>query len=104
MPIFRIFCKELYGKSHGEDKLTKKEEDSLVELTKDIFDTIQLEIQLTGFWESIPAQGRLKGEIQQVLLSERFNKLPNVVKNRNHIISRIMELAYANNDTILYAD
>jgi type I restriction enzyme M protein len=33
-----------------------------------------------------------------------FSKLPGLVKNRAHIISRIMEIAEKNNDTILYAE
>jgi type I restriction enzyme R subunit len=103
MPFFRIFSKEIYGKIHGEDTFTADEEDALVVLTKEIVDLIHREIQLTGFWQAIPARNRLRAEVQQVLLSERFNKLPNIVKNRNHIISRVMELAEANNDIILYA-
>ena len=31
-------------------------------------------------------------------------KLPGLVQNRTHIISRVMELAEKNNDTILYAE
>jgi type I restriction enzyme, R subunit len=104
MPFFRIFSKEIYGKTHGEDSFTTQEEDNLVELAKEIVDLIHREIHLTGFWQSIPARNRLKAEIQQVLLSERFNKLPNIIKNRSHIISRVMELAEANNDVILFAE
>ena len=103
MPFFRILGKEIYNKVHIQDNLTREEEDNLVELTKEIFEVVKREIKLTGFWKSIPAINKLKAEIQQVLLSERFNKLPNVVINRNQIISRIIELSRANNDTILYA-
>jgi type I restriction enzyme R subunit len=102
MPIFRILSREIYEKAHGEDILTHEEEDNLVELTREVFDTIKREIVLTGFWQSIPSQNRLKAELQRILLSERFNKLPNVVKNRGRILSRLMELAEANSDTILY--
>jgi hypothetical protein len=31
------------------------------------------------------------------------SKLPSLVKNREHIISRVMEIAETNHDTILYA-
>lgn len=104
MPFFRILSKEIYGKAHGEDTFAPEEEDNLVELTKEIFDTIKREIALTGFWQSVPARNRLKAEIQGILLSKRFNALPNIVQNRDRIISRVMELAEVNNDTILYAD
>ena len=104
MPFFRIFSREIYSKVFGEDKYTDEELDDMIDLTKEIFDTIKREIQLTGFWDSIPARNKLKAEIQKILLSERFNKLPNIINNRNHIISRVMELAQANNDIILYAE
>ena len=104
MSFFRILCKEIYGKAYGDDDLATAEEDNLIELTKEIFDTVKLEIQLTGFWQSIPARNKLKAGIQKVLLSKRFSKLPNVVKSRNQIISRIIELAEVNNDIILHAE
>ncbi len=104
MPFFRVLAREIYRKVHGEDKLTNEEEDNLVELTRELFDIIKRELELTGFWQSIPATNRLKAEIQKVLLSQRFNQLPNVMKNRNQIISRIMEIAKSNNDIILYAE
>ncbi len=104
MPFFRIFCKEIYGKTYGEGKLASEDEDNLVDLTKDIFELVKREIQLTGFWDSIPARNRLKEEIQKILLSERFIQLPDIFPNRKHIISRVMELAQANNDIILYAE
>ena len=62
------------------------------------------ELKLTGFWDSIPARSKLRAEIQKTLLSPAFMKLPHVVKNRSHIISRIMEIAENKNDTILYAE
>ncbi len=104
MPFFRVLAREIYGKVHGEEAFTRDEEDNLVALTRELFEVIKRELELTGFWQSIPARNRLKAEIQQILLSERFNRLPNVVKNRNQIIARIMEIARANNDIILFAE
>jgi type I restriction enzyme R subunit len=78
--------------------------DNTVDLTKEVFEIIKREIQLTGFWDSIPARNKLKAEIQRILLSERFNRMPSIIQNRNIIISRIMELAQANSDKILYAE
>jgi len=75
-----------------------------VALTQEIFQAVERELKLASFWESVPARNKLKAEIQQILLSPSFNKLPNLVKNRTQIISRIMEIAEKNNDRILYAD
>jgi len=76
----------------------------LVDLTQQVFLVVERELKLTGFWESIPAQNKLKADIQATLLSPRFAKLPAVVKNRAQIISRIMEMALRKNDIILYAE
>jgi type I restriction enzyme R subunit len=100
MPFFRIFKKELFDNK----ELTEDEVSISVNLTQQVFQTVENELRLTGFWESLPAQNRLKAELQHLLLSPEFKSLPNIVKNRHHIISRIMELAKANNDVILYAE
>ena len=100
MPFFRMFKSECFGDTElDEDRVAQN-----VALTQQVFMVIEQELQLTGFWESIPACNKLKSEIQKILLSPDFMKLPNIVQNRNRIISRIMELAKKNNDTILYAD
>lgn len=54
------------------------------------------EIKLTGFWDSVPAQNRLKQELQEVLLSETFASLPHMVQKYNALISRVLEFAKAN--------
>nr|WP_208354734.1 DEAD/DEAH box helicase family protein [Aetokthonos hydrillicola] len=100
MPFFRMFKAELFSENElNDDNIAK-----LVSLTQQIFMLVERELQLAGFWESIPARNKLKAEVQQVLLSPDFIKLPNLVKNREQIISRAMELAEKNNDRILYAD
>jgi len=100
MPIFRSFKREIFGeKVVNEDEIA-----SLVDLTQQIFLVVERELRLTGFWESIPARNKLRAEIQKVLLSPRFSGLPGIIINRAHIISRIMEIAEKNNDTILYAE
>jgi len=38
------------------------------------------------------------------LLAPDYSRLPKLISNRAHIISRIMEIAEKNNDTILYAE
>ena len=99
MPFFRVFKKELFG----EASLTNDEIFALVALTQQVFAEVERELKLTGFWESIPARNKLKAEILKTLLQPDFSKLPGLVKNRAQIISRVMEVAEKNNDTILYA-
>ena len=100
MPLFRCFKREIFG----DEELDDNRISGLVDLTQRIYLVVERELKLTGFWESIPARNKLKAEIQKVLLSPAFAKLPNVVKNRAHIISRVMEIAEKNNDIILYAE
>ncbi|MCZ8517561.1 HsdR family type I site-specific deoxyribonuclease [Paenibacillus filicis] len=100
MPFFRCFRREVFGdKDLNEDEIS-----SLVDLTQQAFLVVERELKLTGFWESIPARNKLKAELQKTLLSQEFMALPGIIKNRAHIISRIMEIAENKNDTILYAE
>lgn len=75
----------------------------LVSLTQQLFNDVERELRLAGFWESIPARNKLKADIQKTLLQPEFSRLPGLVQNRARIISRVMEIAAKNNDTILYA-
>jgi len=100
MPFFRMLKKEVYGDSElDEDAIS-----SLVSLTQQIFGEVERELKLAGFWESIPARNKLKADVQRVLLQLEFSKLPGLVANRLHIISRMLEISEKNNDTILYAN
>jgi type I restriction enzyme R subunit len=99
MPFFRTLKKEIFG----EAELDEGAISALVSLTQHVFGEVERELKLTGFWESIPARNKLKADIQRTLLQTEFSKLRGIVQNRAHIISRIMELAEKNNDSILYA-
>lgn len=97
MPFFRIFKAELFGnRDLSEDEIARN-----VNLTQHIFNLVATEIKLTGFWDSTPAQLKLKAEIQKMLLSPEFKDLPNIITKRNEIISRIMELAKTNHFKIV---
>ncbi|QSI78776.1 type I restriction endonuclease subunit R [Niveibacterium microcysteis] len=99
MPFFRMFKTEIFGAAPlSDDQISQ-----LVDLTQQVFLAVERELKLTSFWESIPARNKLKAEIQQILVSATFQALPNVIANRNQIISRVMEIAEKNNDRILYA-
>ena len=93
----------LKTETFGDAALDDDAISSLVSLTQQLFNDVERELKLTGFWESIPARNKLKADIQKTLLQPEFSKLPGLVKNRAHIISRVMEIAEKNNDTILYA-
>ncbi|MDA1067668.1 MAG: HsdR family type I site-specific deoxyribonuclease [Verrucomicrobia bacterium] len=116
LPIYRILKQEIFGVDpldadnqavaegkgnygmNGEEKISQ-----LVALTLNVYGEIERELKLTGFWESIPARNKLIEVLQKILLQPEFSKLPQIVQNRKHIISRLMEIAEKNNDTILYA-
>ncbi|MCB2222125.1 MAG: HsdR family type I site-specific deoxyribonuclease [Bacteroidetes bacterium] len=92
MPFFRIFKAELFeNKELNEDEISKN-----VDLTQNIFNLVRTEIQLTGFWDSVPAQNKLKAELQKLLLSAQYIDLPNIRAKYRHIVSRIMELSKSN--------
>jgi type I restriction enzyme R subunit len=99
MPIFRMLKREIFGDATVDDDGIS----SLVALTQQIFDEIERELKLTGFWESIPARNKLKADLQKILLQREFAQVPGIIPNRARIISRIIEIAEKNNDTILYA-
>lgn len=100
MPFFRMFKRELFG----EETLTEDDIAMLVRLTQHIYIIVERELRLQGFWESIPARNKLKGEVQKTLLAQEFKDLPSIFEKWTHILSRIMEIAEKNNDTILYAE
>ena len=96
MPIFRIMRAELWdNRELNEDEIAQN-----VDLTLNTFNLIEREVRTAGFWDSTPAQNRLKGELQQLLLSPRFASLPNMFSKRQVLVSRLMEWARANRETL----
>jgi len=97
MPFFRIFKAELFGnRTLTEDEIAQN-----VNLTQHVFNLVATEIKLTGFWDSTPAQLKLKAELQKLILSPEFKTIPNIITKRNELISRIMELAKTNHFKIV---
>ena len=118
MPFFRMFRRELFGGDSVEARAGRlnvvdpsppygwsedRKISVLVDLTQKVFLVIERELQLTGFWQSIPAQNRLRAEIQRTLLAPEFASVRFITENRRHLISRAMEIAKSNNDIILFA-
>lgn len=97
MPFFRIFKAELFDNR----TLTEDEVAQNVNLTQHVFNQVATEIKLTGFWDSTPAQLKLKAELQKLLLSPEFIKTPNIKLKYKEVVSRIMELAKTNHFKII---
>lgn len=98
-PIFRSLRRELFG----EEELSDDDVAALVGLTQEVYLTVERELKLVGFWESIPARNKLRADLQKILLSEQFKGLPGIVKRRDAILARIMEIAEKNTDIIRFA-
>lgn len=115
MPIFRMLRREIFGDTASEVSLNAAEEpplygmteeeriSKLVALTQSLSVEVERELNLTGFWESIPARNKLVADLQKVVLQPEFAEMPGLRTNRRHIISRLMEIAERNNDVILHA-
>jgi type I restriction enzyme R subunit len=102
-----MFQRELGAAWEQHPAYANREDDrisAMVDLTQQVFNVVERELSLTGFWESVPARNRLKAELQKTLLQPKFVKLPSIVPSRVHLISRVMEIAEKNNDVILYAE
>ncbi|MXW55072.1 MAG: type I restriction endonuclease subunit R, partial [Gammaproteobacteria bacterium] len=72
MPFFRCYKREMFG----EIELSDDEISLLVDLTKQVYNAVELEVKLIGFWESIPARNKLRAEIQKILLETTYAALP----------------------------
>lgn len=100
MPFYRIFKKEIFGeKELGEDEIY-----TLVGLTKEIFEEVRREISLTGFWQRTAMQNNLRSKLQKVLIGQEFGKFLDIFSKYNQIITRVMEVAKRNNDTIIFSE
>ncbi|MBS9385981.1 MAG: type I restriction endonuclease subunit R [Dolichospermum sp. BR01] len=97
MPIFRIFKAQLFdNRELNQDEITQD-----VTLTLHTFNVIKQEVQTAGFWGSIPAQNRLKEELQKLFLSAEFVSYPNIFKERKEIILRLLEWSRENHSKII---
>jgi len=97
MPLFRVLRSKLF---EGRE-LTEEEISRLVNLTQHIFNLLRVELNTIGFWESIPPQNRLKAELQRLLLSEDFIKLPGMTGKYSEMLTGIMEIARTHHHLII---
>jgi len=89
MPFFRILKRELFGELQLDENCISV----LVDLTQNLTNMLTLELSMVGFWDSIPAQNKLKGELQALFLSERFITIQNMTSKYSELVSRTMETA-----------
>jgi len=100
MPFFRIFRREIFdGQELNDDQASR-----VIDLTQQTTGLLETELQLKGFWDNIPARNKLRASLQELLLSPAFFGLPNVVKKRGEIISRVLETAERKHDTLTLRD
>ena len=99
MPIFRQLRATLIGDATpDEDQIAL-----LVDLTQQLYNALERELLLTGFWDSIPAVNKLRGDLQLILLSPRFVRLPGMIQHYKAIIARVMEIAKRQHEAIVGA-
>lgn len=96
MPIFRALQTELFG----DGKVSEVHTAQLVNLTQQLFKTIQRETQQAGFWGAPLKQNRLKHELQKDLLGEVYCNLGPMMDKDKAIIARLMEWARRNDKLI----
>jgi type I restriction enzyme R subunit len=107
MPFFRLFRRELETAMDQSPDYGGKPDERigvLVDLTQQVYNTVERELKLAGFWESVPARNKLKAELQKILLAPQFARVPDLRTRRDQIISRLMELAESRHDTIVRAE
>ena len=97
MPFFRAFRQTLYG----DQSLTEEQIEPIVDLTRATYSVLIDEVKLSGFWNSIPAQNHVKGELQKVIVSPDFKSIPGIFGKRTELISRVMEIAKANHEKLI---
>lgn len=93
--------KEVFGVKNIDD-LDNEQIDVLVSTAKDIIEIIKREVGLVDFWDNYTAQKKLKTYIVSHLL-KNFKGDKNIIKNRNAIAQRILELAYHLNKKLVTA-
>jgi type I restriction enzyme R subunit len=92
-PFINLLSKNIYNKL---EDLNEEEQEVIITLTKNIVEIIERETSMQDFWESRPAQNRLKKELQEVLLSKEFFYKGKIKDNYKTIIRELMEITEAN--------
>jgi len=86
-----VFRQGKQAKTEADDRIA-----ALVNLTQLTGSILQREVQAAGFWSSVPAQNKLKSELQELFLNDAPDGLPSLFSRRNALISRTLEWAREN--------
>lgn len=97
MPFFRAFRSALFE----ADGPTESQIEQLVSLTRVCYGLLAEEVRLTGFWNNVPAQNHVKGELMKLVLAPVYKTLPALFAKRNALITRVMEIAKANHEKLI---
>ncbi len=92
-PFLGLLKREIYGKISIND-LNKKDIGLLINLTKEITTMIKQETNTIDFWENYTKQRELKSKIINNILIPNSKNNKTLLKKRNEIIHKIMELSY----------
>jgi len=91
-PFLGLLKREVFGVKNLDD-LSQKQVDLLIETTKNILSIVKKETKKIEFWSNFNAQKRLKSYILSHLLTA-FKNNKKVLKNRNPLAQKIIELAF----------
>lgn len=97
MPFFRAIRSTLFE----QETVPEEQIEEVVALTRICTGLLTDEIKLTGFWDNIPAQNQVKGELMKMVLSPDYKTLPGIFDKRNALITRLMEIAKANHEKLV---
>ena len=101
MPFFRLMNRLVFG----SQDLNEQQISLMVNNTKLLVEMIEEEVRLNDFWTNVPAQNKLKGRIQEMILSAQLRRdddgnelleVKDLAQKRGEIISECMQLAYSN--------
>jgi len=93
MPFFGLLKQMIFDKKPIEI-LSNEDVGLLVNLTKDVIEIINREIQVVDFWDSYTKQKRLRSYIISHILLPKSGSKKILFGKRNEITQKLMELAY----------
>ena len=94
MPFLGLLKSEFFGQKSYEE-LTEEQMMTLKNLTDDILSRFKTETATVNFWEKDAAQKNLRAYLLKQLLSKEVKKVvPDIVKRRNDITQKLMELGF----------
>lgn len=91
LPFLALLKREAYGNTDLAE-LPESERELLISTTQDMLEIMRCEMAQVDFWDSYPAQKKLKAFLLNRLLTN-FRSNREFIRNRNQVAEKIMELA-----------